>query len=577
MAVRCVKIGIANFRAFGPGIDVRGSMPTDTNIRYVDLDDDIIVLIGGNNCGKSTILHAYDAARQSKKKLDRDDFFRKEETPPVLEIWLKADAIDDAAEKTRKWYDPDRGNVAIVRKVWSEPGAEATKYSYDWERGCWDEGGFGGWDSILQSEMPAPLWLRAIMSEEELAASVRDLVKEIVFARLHGTLELSQAEVALEALSNLIAGDAFLAEFGTAVTSELAKTFPEARVSVSNPPAPKGVLSLFEKQAQVEVELADSPKLAFSRHGHGLQRQCALSLLGVIATETAKIEREKARAKTKSSAEEKDAGRILLIEEPELFLSPSAVRAVRDNLYALASTERFQVLAATHSPLLVDFARPKQTVARVWKHPSFGASVFQIGNEFDLEERNQLGSVRAVNPYYSEAFFSDEVIICEGESEAAALSELLSRVMPNLASRYFVLAATGGNNVPIYQRLCTRFGIPHSVLYDLESRITKKGAENPNWIELHKRILRRASEASSKGVENRLLIQVRDFESAHGLEPGGDKRRKALEFARTVDLNADNPALHFCRLLRDGGDWPTYTIEQIEELDAAAPVPAVAA
>ncbi len=51
---------------------------------------------------------------------------------------------------------------------------------------------------------------------------------------------------------------------------------------------------------------------------------------------------------------ETEAPRILMVEEPESFLHPPAIRKAREALYKIAELDSWQVMITTHSPVFID-------------------------------------------------------------------------------------------------------------------------------------------------------------------------------------------------------------------------------
>ena len=86
--------------------------------------DEIVVLIGQNNAGKSTVLDAYEAYASSGKALDESHFNNGDTSKPV-EITGIFDQLTPEDEKTisNKWNhtDTDFGLCIKVRWIWQKP------------------------------------------------------------------------------------------------------------------------------------------------------------------------------------------------------------------------------------------------------------------------------------------------------------------------------------------------------------------------------------------------------------------------------------------------------------------------
>ena len=118
---RLHKLKVSNFRCIG-------SEPVEIEL------DDIVVLVGPNNSGKSSILHAYEVVMEhgsSEGKLTIDDFPNGKLDPqqtPTIE--LETIVFEKTAPGDRwVWTNPDNGEMLVREKwTWNEP--ESTKESW---------------------------------------------------------------------------------------------------------------------------------------------------------------------------------------------------------------------------------------------------------------------------------------------------------------------------------------------------------------------------------------------------------------------------------------------------------------
>ena len=169
-----------------------------------------------------------------------------------MELRFEAGADEDLAnDKTGKWYSDQR--VAKVRKVWTTPTQKAVKFSYDWGSGTWVEGGFGGFDSILQNRLPEPIHLAPQMAADELKGQFEKLFKEIIQRHIAGSKNVKVIEDALQALSIEIEQDQYITDIAGKVSVVAANVFPGLGVQIRNPPSDKGIGPLLEKQAEIEL------------------------------------------------------------------------------------------------------------------------------------------------------------------------------------------------------------------------------------------------------------------------------------------------------------------------------------
>src|ERR1035437_10268978 len=117
---RLVKIIIKNFRSIG-------AVPVS-----IDLDD-IVVLVGPNNAGKSSVLKAYEVIMQASKEgqLTIEDFPSGVVDPKALpEIELHTVVYDNGPGP--EWVQQTSTGEKLVRELWQWPGpGAATRRGYN--------------------------------------------------------------------------------------------------------------------------------------------------------------------------------------------------------------------------------------------------------------------------------------------------------------------------------------------------------------------------------------------------------------------------------------------------------------
>src|SRR5699024_5782593 len=176
----------------------------------VNLEDiNLIFLIGKNNTGKSTILDAYEYFVTSSVKALEGDFHNQATRKPItIEAWLKPESEEDEEHSAVKKYIDPKTNIAKYKKEWTKIGEKATKYSYAIDSG-WEEGGAGGFDTILQNAFPEPVWLKGLDSVEIILEKVQKMIKEKVLENAPNLDRFETIEKELEKLREDIIADDF--------------------------------------------------------------------------------------------------------------------------------------------------------------------------------------------------------------------------------------------------------------------------------------------------------------------------------------------------------------------------------
>lgn len=157
---------ISNFKGIGEEITI--------------LIDDIVVLIGPNNCCKSSVLDAYEAYVSLGKECSIDYFHNHNPATPIVLTGVFTDITDEDIEAIgNEWKlegDADYGDCAKFQIRWEEPDAKGVKYSFSNEENDWKKGGAGGWDSILRSRLPTPIRINPNDETDALEKVLKDLI-----------------------------------------------------------------------------------------------------------------------------------------------------------------------------------------------------------------------------------------------------------------------------------------------------------------------------------------------------------------------------------------------------------------
>ncbi|MFJ7827598.1 ATP-dependent nuclease [Psychrobacillus sp. NPDC096623] len=517
--MKIIKLLISNFRSIGsiengPGV-------------VIDLEDtNVINLIGQNNVGKSSILSAYEYFVISGKTALKDDFYKNLDNPIHIEAWIKAESIEDEEMQAMKKSMCKDTKIARFKKVWSKENLGGQKYTYNYDSNEWDVGGGGGFDTLLQYACPTPVWLRGLDSVEIILESVQKLIKDKVLVRAAESERYKLLEKELEELRKDIIGDDYAQKIQTKLTDLMNETFPSLKVSLYG----KEKANLGKKLSDfIETDINFSENDSFSvhmnNHGHGIRRQFlfnAIRGLNDVFIEMSKVKKtrnEEIIDGLLSTNNSSSKSKMLLIEEPELFLHPQSVRMFSDVLYNLAEHSEFQIMTATHSPIMVDLSRDHTTLLRVVATDE-GSIVHQVkSNLFEDIEKEKMKMLNTFNPYVCEAFFSNNVILVEGDTEAVVFRELLNKLVESkyidLNGVPLVVNCGSKMNIPSFQKVLRHFDIKYFVIHDLDNKYNENGNNSAAWTlntKIYEEIVLHNMNGSTKA--NRFIME-RNFESQH--------------------------------------------------------------
>ena len=512
---------------------------------------DIIFLIGQNNVGKSTYLRAYEFFVNPKQNAQDIDFYNYDtESPIVMEgHFLKEDGDDDdnAFVGTGKNADPewvakwaDAQGVVRVRKTWCQSGASFVKETFSPVENDWKVNGFGGIDSLFTKCAPQPIAINAMEDKDSLQEKVNKLIQDNYIKNLKNSHE-AEYNAALKAISDLqriVTDSNEVATLNDELNEHFRETFNGLILKIQSDRVenikPEDAI---KKNHTIVVERTGNGRMeTFLQNGHGVIRQALFNFLAFL--------RENAEGNRKEY--------IILFEEPELFLHPKVAFNLRESLYQLAQNSPYQILCATHSPLMIDVSKPHSSLIRAVKDSDESTHTYQVDEDVfgkDGERKQQVQMINRFNPHICEAFYADNVILVEGDTEAIVYRDLLKRFYPE--REIFVLNTGSKNNFPFFQEILTAFRIKHCAIHDVDTEFLEGGRHNSAWA-LNQTIWDKVEEANciESGLARRYVHNA-NFENAHkyNLLAGKNKPWQAYKFAQTITSIDDE--VDCLRWLRD--------------------------
>lgn len=230
-------------------------------------------------------------------------------------------------------------------------------------------------------------------------------------------------------------------------------------------------------------------------------------------------------------------GYMLLIDEPETALHPAAIRAAKEHLYSLASESGWQVMLSTHHPAFIDPLKDHTTIVRLHRPEANAApNVYRADSAtFTATEKETLKTLLAFDQSVAEMFFSNKVIIVEGDTEFAAFTAAMDADLPTfpLDGRPLILRARGKWTIPLLVRMLAHFKVSCAVLHDIDSPKTKEGTGLNAAYSANQAITDAATAARAAGVHIIHRNSIPEFERQHGMKlPTKDKPFKAWQLAR---------------------------------------------
>ncbi|MGF6764808.1 putative ATP-dependent endonuclease of OLD family [Paraburkholderia sp. GAS33] len=503
---RLHKLIIKNFRAIG-------AQPV-----VIELDE-IVVLVGPNNSGKSSILRAYDLVMKqgsNEGKLETEDFPNGiVDNAALPEIELQTIVFDKAPGD--RWIGATEDGEMLIREkwTWSSPNVQPKRQGFDVQKGDWDDQVPWGAPAVANSRRPLPHRIEAFASPEIQASEISNLLMGILKDRIktHKTggegQEKSDYDQLMESISNLQKNvvESTKAEIDVVegqVSALLEKVFPKYRIKLDAKPEvdPEKTYTPFKASADLLMGPQDGYFSKVSQQGSGARRTLLWTALKFVS-------------ETKTPNDGGTRPHVLLLDEPEICLHPSAIREARTVLYDLPKTKTWQVMITTHSPVFIDLSRDNTTIVRVERaqdNAIHGVTLYRPNrSKLDDDDKRNLKALNVCDPYVNEFFFGGRVVIVEGDTEYTAFS-LVRDLFPEKYRDLHVIRARGKGIIATIAKILNQFSSSYAILHDSDQPETDKGDKNPAWG-MNSGILSAVNSASDSSAI-RLVACIENFEAA---------------------------------------------------------------
>lgn len=550
---RLVKLIVKNFRCIG-------KEPV-----CIDLSD-IVVLVGSNNAGKSSLLRAYELVMSEGSKaadLKLDDFPNNVVDPDNLpEIELHTIVFESRVGEM--WLEQTAENEFLVREKWTwKNTGKPDRRGWDVTTGDWhaSKAPFG-FPSIANLRRPEPHKVDAFSKPEEQADNIKKLLLSAIQDRvnqLKSAEEKNNYHSMIESVKNVqlqiveeTKGQ--LDEANSELTSLIGKVFPNYQINFSAQPDNNAESVLFKWNSELLMGPMDGFMSTIDRQGSGARRTLLWTALKYIS----ETERP---AKTD---DQPTRPHILLIDEPEICLHPNAIREACKVLYDLPSLGNWQVMVTTHSPIFIDFSRDNTTIVRVERTQNgevCGTTIFRPEKaNLDEDDKINLKLLNICDPYVAEFLFGGKVIIVEGDTEYTAFNYIRS-VFPEEYQDIHIIRARGKATIVSLVKILNHFGKGYSVLHDSDRPLTRKGDKaNPAWGN-NPNILE-AVAARPEGINVRLLASLPNFEEAYfDMEVSKEKPYNAIVTLKENQEKFDVVKSLLDALLDHGKEVPKNCVE----------------
>lgn len=548
--------------------------------------DNIVCFVGANNCGKSTILRAYELAVGTKSfSPERDLCHRADGKPASVELWVHIPP--EVPNIAARWKTIEDG-LHLVQSRWEWNSAnewEKVRQTWDPEKKEYGEDKASGLDTVFSSRLPKPFRIGALDDPDEEHKKLLTLVLQPIIKKLEENLEDKESDVSV-ALQSFLASAKVPVEEEKKKIIEIQKDLNRSHNKIF----PDLAINFDIGLGEIELDPADlllrnsqlkfdewASKVQWQQQGTGSQRALFWTMLQVrsklsalndvvgqkkkevteLQKKITKLEKEIKSAKTTATQDEKRnqiieiqaeikklsdqrpeeilsqqqtdlslPGYMLLIDEPEIALHPGAVRAASKHLYGLAEDGQWQVMLTTHSPAFIDPLHDHTTIVRLDRSKTQPTPNTYRSDKvkFDVDEMDALKMLNRFDQALAEMFFGHYPILIEGDTEFAAFEYLMHQDPEGfpLQTRPLLVRARGKWTMRLLIKILTQFKVSFSILHDSDSLRTKKGTANGAWT-ANIELHKEIEAARKEGIRIVHRVSVPNFENTHLLPTLGSE------------------------------------------------------
>ena len=537
--------------------------------------DNILCLVGPNNCGKSTVLRAYELAIGAERFTETDYNKWANNEPASVELWVHIPTgIGNIADK---WKTPENG-LLLVRSKWEwtrDTGWAKQRTTWDPENGEFsgDEKA-AGFDPVFASKLPKPFRIGTLDNPEEEHKKLLTLVLQPLNNRLKAEIQdseslINQARASLHAIASATVEEerAKLAGIRSQLADSHSKLFPELAVDfqIELGDVPFDPIDMLRRNSHIKFTEGETD-VRWSQQGTGSQRALFWSLLQVRSKLDMMNEIAEGRKRTRSDLEksirsleakmiglkrestiaekqieladkksqlaaiderglDQDVvdsndialpGYMLMIDEPEVALHPSAVRAAQQYLYELANDVSWQIMLTTHSPAFVNPLEDHTTIVRLERNERILSPTTYIAENsvFSLDDRECLKMLNRFDSALAEMFFGQFPILVEGDTEFTAFESVMNFYSADfpMRERPVLIRTRGKWTMKLIIQMLTHFKVNFAVLHDGDSPMTKSGKQKNSAWKANIDLIAAIDDARSRGLRIVHRVSVPNFE-----------------------------------------------------------------
>lgn len=426
--------------------------------KVIDYDlNQFSILTGKNNMGKSTLLETINEffkESNATNKIPNDCFSELENEIELIGHFY----LSDDSQLLKKLLDTsdynENSRILVIKKIYVKDTKSKCSFYFSGK-----EISKKVIKDLITKELTnnSPYYIKPNMSTEE----INTLISRLYSDSLQGKLQNDSKE--MEAMNSLFDSiitklkkevDNDLIEVEEKVTETLNSLFGQNDFKLK---IKGGIPTSFDakdliKNSQTEIIINSNRRsdMLLSEQGTGVQRMSLIyTIQNLINQKIGDF-----------------ANRMLLVDEPEAFLHPEATRGLSESLYEIGNS--MPIIISTHSPILINLENPHKIIEvfKVNNKNNKPITLFNSAkNKFDDDDAKNLKTLNYIDSYVNEFFFSDKVIIVEGDTEKI----VLNHIKKEYKSQFHILKANGKSTIETLMKILNQFNMEYFVLHDLDN------------------------------------------------------------------------------------------------------------
>ena len=423
---------------------------------------DYSLLVGSNNVGKSNIIDAircfYDEIKYDNS--DLCNFHNEDDITCWIEITFSL--LPDEYDSLKDDYKINE-NSLTVRKLLT-PDADRKPAIYGYTLQGLESSPFYGAKNVQQGKFGRIIYIPAILDVKENTkltgtSSLRNLLEIAFNSTLEKDVNYQKVSESINALTTSMKtqGSGALSKLETDINSELYTWGININFKLRTPTANDLLKNMLDYNMQ-----EGNQDILLERLGTGFQRHFIYNLIKLSGNYN-EIKEKKEKDFTPNMT-------LLLFEEPEVFLHPTAQENLSLYLRKFASQTTNQVLISTHSSQFVSMnIMDIYSIIRLEKQNGV-TSVYQI--KLLPSELERCKNLVFFDRPRSDLFFANKVILVEGATEYMFFNYAKQKNFIDIESTNQVCCVDtlGKYSMPYFIKILKNFHIRYSVLWDLDTK-----------------------------------------------------------------------------------------------------------